>query len=109
VLHQQTVNGLTDIDVSAAELHVFTLLTSCNFNFKNWPSTGYYGKVKVQFTTNGSGTWTPTLFTANGGTIKYDDNYPSPLALSSDSKHKIIEAWSYNGGATVFVKYLGEF
>lgn len=109
VVHTQTVNSLTDIDVSAAELHVFTMLTNCNFNFKNWPSTGYYAKVKVHFASDTTGTWTPSLNTSNGGTIKYDDNFPSPFTLNINGKHSIIEAWTYNGGTTVYVKYLGQF
>lgn len=109
VAHKQTINSLTPIDVSGASIQVFTMLTNINFTFRNWPDDGFYGKVTVHFTSDGSGTWTPTLYTENGGVIKYDDAYPSPFTLAPNGKHKVIEAWTYNGGTTVYVKYLGEF
>ncbi len=109
VVKTQTVNTLTNVDVSAASLHVYTLISNLNFNFVNWPETGYYATVRLHLRSDGSGTWTPSLYTDQGGVIVYDDNFPAPFELNVNGKHKVIEAWTYNGGNTVFVKYLGEF
>jgi hypothetical protein len=105
----RTVNTLTNIDISAAELHVYSLITNVNFNFTNWPAAGYYAKVKVHFKGDGTGTWTPGLYSEGGGTIVYDNAFPNPFTLNLNGKHKVIEAWTYDGGDNVYVKYLGEF
>lgn len=109
VVKTQTVNTLTNVDVSAATLHVYTLISNLNFNFVNWPASGYYACVRLHLRSDGSGTWTPSLYTDQGGVIVYDDSFPAPFELNVNGKHKVIEAWTYNGGNTVFVKYLGEF
>ena len=63
----------------------------------------------------GSGTGTaqlnriPTFTAAAGGNIKYSDNWPSLLALTSASEPKIFEFWSWNGGSVVYANYLGSY
>lgn len=50
----------------------------------------------------------PTLGTENGGTLVYATGFPS-LMLSPTGKHKVIDVWSFDDGANVFVSYIGEF
>jgi hypothetical protein len=108
-VRELTANSATAIDVSAASLQVFTLLHSIDFTFRNWPASGYYGKVTVHFKSDGSGVYLPSLFSEGGGVIKPDNNFPDPLSVGTDGKHHVVEAWTYDGGNTVFIKYLGSF
>lgn len=104
-----TVNGTANIDVSAASIHVLTLLGSTTFTFTNWPNDTYYAKLKVHFCTGDNAIHTVSLFSANGGQIKKDDQFPSSFTVPDNGKHQVIEVWSWNRGATVYVKYLGSF
>ena len=100
--------GLTDIDIIDGPLQIFTLTSNTTLRFNSWPDDTLYAKVIVHFLSDGNGTWTPTLATSNGGVVKLATGFPS-LALNTNGKHKVIEAWSYNNGATVFVEYKGEY
>lgn len=103
-----TVAGQSDIDVNNGPLHVFTLSADTTLRFTNWPDNGEYSVVRVHLKSNTLNPFTATLATESGGTIKLETPAPS-LLLSSNGKFKIIEAWTFDGGANVFVKYLGEF
>jgi hypothetical protein len=102
------VSTTTDIDVSQGSVQQFTLSANITFTFKNWPKDGSFGVIRAHFLSNGSGTFTPTLY-ANAGSIVKEANFPGSFTVSASGKHKVIEAWSYNNGATVYVRYLGEF
>lgn len=102
------VSAQTDIDILNGSVQQFTLSANIIFTFKNWPVSGKYGIVRVHFLSNGTGTYTPTLY-ANAGTLVKEVNFPGSFTVSASGKHKVIEAWTYNNGATVYVRYLGEF
>lgn len=109
VAYANQVSAQTDIDVTAASIQVFTLTTNVAFTFRNWPENTYYGVVRVHFVGNGNSTYTPTIYTEGGGNVVKDNNFPGSFTVGTDGKHQVIEAWTYNGGSKVFVKYLGEF
>lgn len=100
-----SVPSSIDISLDDGPLQVFTLSTNTTLRFTNWPSTGF-AAVRVHFRSNGVAVYTPTLATENGGNIVYQSNFPS-LAVPVTQTHKAIEAWTFNGGATVFIRYLG--
>lgn len=102
------VTTITDIDLDNGPLQVFTLNASTTLRFNNWP-TNAYSKVRVHLRGNGVAIYTPTLSTSNGGTIKYATGFPSPITLPVNQKHKVIEAWSYDSGSTVYIQFIGEF
>ena len=100
-----SVPSSIDISLNNGPLQIFTLSANTTLRFTDWPASGF-GAVRVHFRSNGSGVWTPTLATENGGVLQYQSNFPS-LAVPVTQTHKAIEAWTFNGGATVFVRYLG--
>ena len=104
-----TVNGTTTINVSGASIYVFTLTGNTTFTFNNWPTSTYYGRVRVHFVSDTVANHSISLFSTGGGAMHYDGDFPAPLTVNQNGKHQVIEAWSYNHGATVFVKYLGTF
>jgi hypothetical protein len=97
-----------DIDVTLASIQTFKVMTAgLSFRFTNWPTSGYYGIVRVHFYNTGN-TFTPSLTTANAGTIHTATGFPS-ITLDTTGKNKVIEAWSYDNGANVYIRYVGEF
>lgn len=48
--------------------------------------------------------------TSNLNITTADSAFPDPFVVSSDvNKSRFVEAWTADGGATVFMKYLGEY
>jgi len=102
-----TVNGTASINVSTASIFVYTLTGNTTFTFTGWPANTYYCKVKVHFVSSDSTSHTASLYSAGGGTVRLDGQFTG--SIPGNGKHQIIEAWSYNDGATVFVNFLGSY
>lgn len=99
----------TNVDIENGALQTFTFNDDHSLVFANWPASDLYAKVKLHLKSDSSGTKTVTLSTSSG-TIKYDDAFPTPFVLPADGNvERIIEAWTLNGGLTVYLKYLGDF
>jgi hypothetical protein len=97
------------INLNNGPLQYVTFAADTTITFQSWPTTGKYAVVRVHLIGDGNAIRTPTLATEGGGTFAYETGYPNPLTLPLNGKNKVIEAWTYNGGAKVFVKYVGEF
>jgi hypothetical protein len=106
-----TINGgVTDIDYNLGALQIFSINdTGVVLRFTNWPDDGQYAKIKVHMRNAGTGTArTVTLSTEGGGDLVYQNAFPT-LTVATTQKHLVIEAWTYNAGADVYVRYLGEY
>lgn len=103
------VTGTESIDLANGILQVCKLTANTVFTFINWPDNLEYGHVRVHLLSDGLGAWTPTFETENGGDIIFDTNFPDPFIVPINEKHEVIEAWTYNGGSTVYVRFIGEF
>jgi len=107
-------SSVVDVDLANGPLQIFAFAGNATLRFINWPGSGKYAKIRLHLKSTGTiavpagGTYTPTLGTENGGTLTYASGFPS-LALSTTGNHKVIEAWSYDDGASVYVRYLGEY
>jgi hypothetical protein len=115
--------GISYAPVSSAErtisllngaLQSFTCSTDdAVYAFDNWPDPEQYAVVRVHFKSNGSLVHI-TLGTSGGGTIHYDADFPlvsttPTLTLTANANPQVIEAWSFDNGDNVYVKYLGTF
>lgn len=98
-----------DIDLANGVLQICTLTGDTNFTFVNWPDDLQYAAIRLHLLGDSEGEWVPTFETENGGDVVFETNFLDPFAVSVDGKHKVIEAWTYNNGSTVFVRYIGEF
>ena len=106
-----TINsGVTDIDYNLGALQVFSINdTGVVLRFTNWPDDGEYAKVRVHMRNAGtSSARTVTLSTEGGGTLVYQNSFPT-LTVATTQKHLVLEAWTFNAGANVYVQYLGEY
>lgn len=175
---QGAAAGQKDISVTEASYQSFDLSGDTDFTFKNWPESGTYGVIRVQFVGPTSAAATPSFFTSGGGDIYKSFGFPSNFAVTlakttsgvqasgqntlvlsnatdlavgmvvnasgvqtspvttisnitgstvtlsqnlttsilngatihfSYPNGRVVEAWSYNGGATVYLNYIGAF
>lgn len=108
VVHPESV--LTDISLTNGSFQVFTVASTGTLTFRNWPDTNQYALIKVHIKTNNTQTGPVISFaTENGGAIVKESTFPNPFTLNTSGKHSVIEAWTYDGGAHVYVRYLGLF
>jgi hypothetical protein len=103
-------NGTINVSFDDGEYQVFTITGSSTISFQDWPVSDRYAKIRVHLASDTVSSRTISAFASEGAvTPKFDDNFPTPFTLNISGAPKIIEAWTYNGGTTVYIKYLGEF
>jgi hypothetical protein len=103
-----------DISLNNGPLQYVTFAGNTTVTFKNWPATGKYAVIRVHLISDGNAARNATLATANGGTITYETATAALLTggafvLAQNQKHRVLEVWTYNGGAKIFVRSIGEF
>lgn len=110
-----TLSNITtpqDVSLNNGPLQYVTFAGNTTITFKNWPVSGKYAKIRVHLISDGNAARNATLATEAGGTLTYEGSITltnGAFVLAQNGKHKVIEAWTYNGGAKVFVRYLGEY
>ena len=108
VLNSGTVSGATTIDVRDAEYFSYTFASNITLTFAHWPVSDRFAKVRVDVKCDGSAR--TINFATTSGSVITDSGLTLPFTTGTNiSKHYIFEAWTINGGNTVFVKYLGVF
>jgi hypothetical protein len=106
--YSATITG-TSVDVSLwnGEFQKFTLTQNTSLTFSHWPVTGLYGIIRLHLIAGTSNTVAITLGTAQGGNVIEETGFP---VLEIDNvAFQSIEAFSYDGGANVFYRYLGRY
>ena len=107
--HEFNAATSADIDLHNGVFQVVTLTGNATLTFNNWPTTGQYAKTTIHFKSDSVSARTPTL-ASHLGTVVFASDFPGTFIMDIDgTKVKVIEAWSYDAGVTVFVRYLGEF
>ena len=114
VRNNGTISTTTSIDLENGPLQIYTLAGSATLQFTNWPASDLYAKIRLHLKSNtaDSSVINVTFSTEAGGTIlKSGDGaaFPSPFTLNINGAFRVVEAWTYNAGTTVYLKYLGEF
>lgn len=91
---------------------------SITFTLTGWPDTGRLARMYVHlFAVNTTSTSiTKTVnFVITTGDLKVDTNWPASITLDTVENDVaagdpiILEFWTYNGGQTVYGRYLGGF
>jgi hypothetical protein len=106
--------SVVDVDITNGPLQIYALNGNATLRFVSWPGSNKYCKIRLHIKSTGTvavpagSTYTPTLGTENSGTLVYATGFPS-LALGTTGKYKVIDVWSFDDGANVFVDYIGEF
>ena len=84
-----------------------SLGNATTFVLQGWPTNTHYGKIRIHFVGDTTGIYTASIATING-TMRKVSTFPT-LTLDTAGHHQVIEAWSCDGGVTVFVDYIGQF
>lgn len=109
-----------DADIRNGDYHVYPVQNNATITLRQWPADGKYAKVTLDFTSTSSSESRSITLTAPGGaTFKMTDSSEFLTRLSASSigftlpassqGSVVIEAWTYNQGSTVYVKYVGLF
>lgn len=103
------------IDVSASSLYVLGVAGNTDFTFSGWANDTYYSSVRVHFYGDTHGTYDIVLDVGAGTLIPESGFDPLTFAVGADDDegvtaiHTVLELWTYNAGATVFVRQLGTY
>jgi len=103
------------VDLDNGSFQYVTFAGNTTITFQSWPTTGKYANIRLHLISDGNAARTATLGTEAGGEfvagagITLNISGAPTFTLAQDQKHRVIEAWTYNGGVTVYVKDLGEF
>jgi hypothetical protein len=92
---------------------------NATLTFTGWPSNSSYlnatyASVRVMLYGDQQGSYTVTLSTTPAGTLRTATGWtggtnPVTLTVGNTANYEVIEAWSVDGGVTVFVKSIGEY
>jgi hypothetical protein len=102
------------INVDNGPIQQVTMSASSTLTFENWPDAGQYSLIRLMLIGNQSSTYIATLTTTNSGVLKTPTGWtdgvsPVTVTVGNTGKYEMIEAWTVDGGATVFVKNIGEY
>jgi len=102
------------INIDNGPVQKITMSASSTLTFSNWPVAGRYSVIKLMLIGNQSAGYTATLSTVNSGVLKTPTGWsggtsPVTVAVGNTGKYEMIEAWTVDGGATVFLKNVGEY
>ena len=116
VYNTGNINQDTTIEWTDGMFQNVTIDTDVTLILGAWPQTGQMGKITMAIRTPNSGsriTWEA----ANGGTIRVSNlswptesgSFVQTTEVTSATAPILIEAWTTDGGQTVYMQYLGTF
>lgn len=86
-----------------------TELEAATLSFRHWPSDAQVARVRVHLKLAQNSTHDRVIVVAStGGSIVKTEDFP-PLLTLTDGIPVVIEAWTYDGGTTVYVCQVGKF
>ena len=105
-----TVSSSQDINLSNGHYQKFTCSAILTLTFNEWSSTtNHQDIVYVELLSNDSNSKDITFATVAGGTFKVQEGYTNPVTLNNSTDPLIYKFWSYDGGLTVYMQYVGKF
>ena len=104
--------GTHAIDYALGEYQIFRITSDCNIELNQWP-TNLFGKIRLEFKnyqidTDGFFIESSITFSVNGALKAPIGLLPLKLPISI-STSTIVDVWSTDSGATVFVSLVGYF
>jgi len=108
-INNGTATSDKNISFITGHYQVFTANDDISFNFTDWPDSGRLAKIRVELIANDTSIRTLTFTSDGGGTMLTDGDFPAPFTVQNNTDHYVIDAWTYNSGSTVFLKFVGVF
>jgi hypothetical protein len=117
ILQVATVNSGAILTLSVITAGSQSLPLTATYNTNALTGSGSGAKVTIStgintinVTTSGQGyTTTPPTITITGGGSSNQGTATANLSTNTSTHVKVVDAWSVDGGANVYIKYLGEF
>jgi hypothetical protein len=106
------------ISVNNGPMQQFTLSAAATLTIQDWPAAGTYAAIKIMLVSNLTGTYTVTLAGGVGASnfhFKLATGWSGgsasapTVSLNINGKIEVIEAWTVDGGNTVYLKNIGEY
>ena len=102
------------ININNGPVQQVRLTGSATLTFSNWGPAGSFSSVKLIIFSDQSSTRTATLATTNSGIMRTATGWvggtaPITVVLGTNNLFEVIEAWTTNGGANVYLKNIGEY
>jgi|TARA_A200000159_G_scaffold21941_1_gene18802 hypothetical protein len=100
----------TNQNISLANGNFQTIIVGANvtLTLADWSSHSNALESVVIQVVKAGGDRTVT-WAANGGTIKTATGFPTPFTVDSTTNPLVVEFYTYDNGATVFARYIGQF
>jgi hypothetical protein len=102
------------ININNGPVQQVRLTGSATLTFSNWGPSGSYSAVKLIIFADQSSSRTATLATTNSGVMRTATGWPGgtgpiTVVLGTNNLFEVIEAWTVNGGANVYLRNIGEY
>ena len=102
------------ININNGPVQQVRLTGSATLTFSNWGPSGSYSAVKLIIFADQSSSRTATLATTNSGVMRTATGWlggtgPITVVLGTNNLFEVIEAWTVNGGANVYLRNIGEY
>lgn len=105
-----TISSSQDLNLSNGHYQKFTCTAILTLTFNEWSSTtNHQDVVYVELLSNDSNSKNITFATVAGGSFKVQEGYANPVVLDDASNPLVYKFWSYDGGLTVYMQYVGKF
>lgn len=106
-----TISSATNVITTAADVFTAIIGAGLTITFGNWPTGDEIVERRVRLILSSNGTSYPVVFaTSGGGSVKKDDNFPSPFNTGTNvNVDFIIEATKLSNRNVVYLKYVGQF
>ncbi len=111
VLGSGTITANTNIDYRVAEYFTYTIGDDLTLTFSQWPSVvgGAFAKITVDLK-NLDATSRAVSWATTSGNVIYDTGLTSTYTINTAAdEHHVFEAWTVDGGNTVYLKKIGQF
>ena len=104
----------TLININNGPVQQVRLTASATITFQNWGASGSYSAVRLILSGDQASTRTATLATVNSGIMRTATGWsggtsPITVVLGTTNLFEVIEAWTVDGGAHVYLKNVGEY
>jgi hypothetical protein len=102
------------ININNGPVQQVRLTGSATLTFSNWGPAGSFSSIKLIIFSDQSTSRTATLATTNSGIMRTATGWvggtnPITVVLGTNNLFEVIEAWTTNGGANVYLKNIGQY
>lgn len=114
------ININQEIDYSLGSYQYLKFKNNVTLTLTGWPTPGAeeggrFTKLRLELirdpsslTDNGLTSVTIT-FASSDSNIRYSDNWPTTLTLSSTTEPVVVEFWTWDKSASIYGRYLGQY